>query len=64
MSNRDNARMPVGGPAMPGRRKVLVAGLGLTAAAMLTGVAGCTPIQAPATQTKNGTGANSPQQKP
>ena len=61
MSNIHNDRMPEGNPAMPGRRKVLVAGLGLAAASMLTGVAGCAPIQATATQTQNGTGANSPQ---
>jgi aryl-alcohol dehydrogenase-like predicted oxidoreductase len=47
---------------MPGRRKVLVAGLGLAAASMVAGVAGCAPIQAAATQTQTGTGANSPQQ--
>ena len=59
MSNIHNARSSEGAPPMPGRRNVLVAGLGLAAASM---VAGCAPIQAVATQTQTGTGANSPQQ--
>ncbi len=62
MSNIHNARSSEGAPAMPGRRKVLVAGLGLAAASMVTGVAGCAPIQATVTQTQTGTGANSTQQ--
>lgn len=62
MSNIHNARISESGPAMPGRRNVLVAGLGLAAASMVTAVAGCVPIQAPASQTQNGPGANSPQQ--
>lgn len=58
MSNIHNARTPENGPAMPGRRKVLVAGLGLAATSML---ASCVPIQPTATQPQNSTGATSPQ---
>ena len=62
MSTIHNTRSSENAPAMPGRRKVLVAGLGLAAASMVTAVAGCAPIQATTTQTQNSTGATSPQQ--
>lgn len=61
MSTIHNTRSSEDAPAMPGRRKVLVAGLGLAAASMVTAVAGCAPIQATTTQTQNSTGATSPQ---
>lgn len=53
MSNIHNARTPEDSPAMPGRRNVLVAGLGLAAASMVAAVTGCAPIQSTATRIHN-----------